>query len=505
MDRIGEVKTTGVRRENSCDGGYDCELVGPCPEGLETQCSICLLIPREPHLISCCGHNFCQSCITCVKTRCPLCSEAEFSVMHNKGLERALHDLEVRCTHSVDGCEWTGWLRLLEKHLGDSDTSCKYAEVKCTYGCGNRLRRISVDKHERDECPKRPYSCDYCRDFTATFEEVALKHWSECKCYPVSCPNNCSPYAVERRDLERHLSDDCPLTVVNCDFHYTGCDVKLPRKDMPAHVRDNFVHLTLLAVLNQRLTKENQDLTTQLLEKDKELRVATESMRAEIDELREEVAAQSHQCKACKQSMESLKRTIAKKQDKDAAASREEYDILMQEVDEHQRSLEELQTTIQNLLPRLGVVPVTIIMTQFKKHHKHRKEWYSNPFYTHPHGYNMCLKVDACGTNDGRGTHLSVFFCLMCGDFDDDLGWPFRGIVSFQLLNQEKDQKDFEAFVEFTNDMPGNAAERVIGIKRAQGWGWSKFISLDRLNGTENCQYLKNDCLRFRVTSVELK
>ena len=342
MDRIREMKTTGVRLETHGAGGYDCELVGPSPEGVETKCSICLLIPREPHLISCCGHNFCKSCIECVKTRCPLCNENRFSVMRNKGLERTLQDLAVQCTLSKDGCEWTGQLRSLEQHLGDSETSCGYVEVKCSHGCGKYLRRHSVRRHEQDECPKRPYSCDYCRDFAATFEEVADKHWPECSCYPVSCPNNCSPYAVERKDLERHLSDDCPLTVVKCDFHYAGCDVQLPRKDMPAHFKENFVHLTLLAVLNQRLTQENQKLTRQLRE-------TTESMRAEIDQLRDEVAAQS---KTCTQSIESLKLTVAMKQNKDAVISREEYDVLMQEVDEHQRSLEQVESTIQSLLPR---------------------------------------------------------------------------------------------------------------------------------------------------------
>ena len=41
--------------------GYECE---PPPKSLRHKCSICLQIVREPHLISCCGNNFCA--VLCV-------------------------------------------------------------------------------------------------------------------------------------------------------------------------------------------------------------------------------------------------------------------------------------------------------------------------------------------------------------------------------------------------------------------------------------------------------
>ena len=44
----------------------------------------------------------------------------------------------------------------------------------------------------------------------------------------------------------------------------------------------------------------------------------------------------------------------------------------------------------------------------------------------------------ACnGNNDeAKGTHVSVFACLMKGDNDDSLFWPFTGTVTIELLNQ---------------------------------------------------------------------
>ena len=35
--------------------GYDCSFVGPLPEDLQSECSICLHVLREPILVRCCG------------------------------------------------------------------------------------------------------------------------------------------------------------------------------------------------------------------------------------------------------------------------------------------------------------------------------------------------------------------------------------------------------------------------------------------------------------------
>ena len=36
-------------------------------------------------------------------------------------------------------------------------------------------------------------------------------------------------------------------------------------------------------------------------------------------------------------------------------------------------------------------------------------------FYTHPHGYQMCVEVNPYGTGGGKGTHVSIFTYLMKG------------------------------------------------------------------------------------------
>ncbi len=66
--------------------------------------------------------------------------------------------------------------------------------------------------------------------------------------------------------------------------------------------------------------------------------------------------------------------------------------------------------------------PCTVIMRDFdQKRHSTDREWKSDPFYTKPEGYKMCLSVYANGAGEGRGTHVSAFIRLMWGEYDYNL------------------------------------------------------------------------------------
>ena len=61
----------------------------------------------------------------------------------------------------------------------------------------------------------------------------------------------------------------------------------------------------------------------------------------------------------------------------------------------------------------------------------------SPPFYSKPngHGYKMCLRLFMDGNGIGRGTHMSLFFVIMKGEFDNILQWPFTHKITFKLIN----------------------------------------------------------------------
>ena len=163
-----------------------------------------------------------------------------------------------------------------------------------------------------------------------------------------------------------------------------------------------------------------------------------------------------------------------------------------------------------------GVFPTELTMTNFNQYKIENDQWHSPPFYTHPQGYKMCLTVYANGCGDGKGTHVSAFAQLMRGEFDDNLEWPFRGDVTVAMLNQLEDNYHNTRTIRFSETTGTvKAISRTItrttdyeGIGRltdgeqdADRKGYCNFIARTDLtyNPAENCQYLKYDCLRFRI------
>ena len=185
-------------------------------------------------------------------------------------------------------------------------------------------------------------------------------------------------------------------------------------------------------------------------------------------------------------------------------SNRVNYSSLRQEIIELQSRQERIEASHLEHGP---VIPVTVTMDGFAQHKRKSDTWFSEPFYTHPDGYKMCLNVDASGSGNGEGTHVSVYVYLMRGEFDDFLEWPFRGNIIVQLLNQLADKEHHSITISFTDKTPDQVAGRVTTGERGElGWGWGKptFISHKELYKANGAKYLQKDCLQFQVTKEDL-
>ena len=72
--------------------------------------------------------------------------------------------------------------------------------------------------------------------------------------------------------------------------------------------------------------------------------------------------------------------------------------------------------------------------------------FYSASFYTSRHGYKMCARIYLNGDGMGKGTHISLFFVVMRGQYDALLRWPFRQKVTLMLLDQDNIEHVIDAF-----------------------------------------------------------
>ena len=119
-------------------GGYDAKFVDEPPEYFI--CIICHLALRQPVLFVDCGHRVCTSCFKQIKTHAVkssthiLCPHDRIKidgskVFEDKGITRAILDLQVRCDRFSAGCNWVGELRNLSDHL---KSDCRYGKVDTT-------------------------------------------------------------------------------------------------------------------------------------------------------------------------------------------------------------------------------------------------------------------------------------------------------------------------------------------------------------------------------------
>ena len=383
--------TSPIAKQQSV-GGYGCELVNPSPEHLQTECSICLQILRDAHLVDCCGNSFCQTCIDKVKKSrraCPLCNVKFSTVVADKRLQRILNGLDVYCSHKKNGCEWIGNLGKFNEHLNtdpnaqDRLKGCGYVDINCAY-CVITLQRNNLQNHEINECPQRPYTCFYCHTHKSTYDKVTKRHWKVCERYPVNCPNNCGEH-VERCTLRTHIHSECTLEIIACEFKFCGCQAKPLRKNMSKHLKDSSVeHMSLLA------TGHKEQKTKFKLERQRN-QETIEQLQMENKTMKRIIDKQSTEIEVLKHKLE------------DQVAIKEEH----------------------------------FLLSEFERRRKENKIWQSAPFYTHQQGYKMCLRVHINGVGEEENNFMSVYVCLIAGEFDDYLEWPFRGVISIDLINSK--------------------------------------------------------------------
>ena len=109
----------------------------------------------------------------------------------------------------------------------------------------------------------------------------------------------------------------------------------------------------------------------------------------------------------------------------------------------------------------------------------------------------MCLRLYINGDRQARDTHMSLFFVIMRGEYDDQLRWPFTFKATFSLIDQlitdENGRHISESFL--SDATPGCCQPRA---EMNDAVGIPMFIPLDLLKKDPD-RYVKNDTMYIRV------
>ena len=122
----------------------------------------------------------------------------------------------------------------------------------------------------------------------------------------------------------------------------------------------------------------------------------------------------------------------------------------------------------------------------------HQTSFYSPCFFTSRYGYKMCARIYLNGDGIGKGTHISVFFVVMRGEYDALNRWPFRQKVTFMLLDQNNVEHVIDSFRPDPNSSSFQRPRREANIAS----GCPTFCPLSELS---NHAYVRDDTIFLKV------
>ena len=310
---------------------------------------------------------------------------------------------------------------------------------------------------------------------------------NECENAPVFCPNKCclGVTKIERKNLANHIENECPrrqCTCQNCGEMIEYCNMKRHLQNKCPKRQYSCPHCKEAGCYDER--------TTTHLENCPKVRIRCPKCLNNI-----------FRSSKVKHHLYCTDEPVCCKYSEIGCTERP----LRKQLERHENNSQLHLTIAKNKVLELTkalILKNTVIfkMVNFERKKARGDTFYSNPFFTSKSGYKMCMNVEADGEGAGEGTHVSVYAHLMKGENDDSLTWPFSGTVTIELLNQLEDKNHYRKTVTFL----GNEREicgRLIDVERGQGYGHPQFISHSKLDyKRNNCQYLKDDTLVFRVS-----
>jgi len=133
---------------------------------------------------------------------------------------------------------------------------CPLEDVVCSIYCG-KILYLAV--HIEPECPCRNVDCQYCH-ITGEHQFVHSEmHRMFCPKLPLPCPNKCEVGSVPREAMEVHRKE-CPLEMVQCEYHNVGCEERMMRKELEKHNKENIEKH--LSITNSKLADVTSQLST---------------------------------------------------------------------------------------------------------------------------------------------------------------------------------------------------------------------------------------------------
>ncbi|KFQ22862.1 TNF receptor-associated factor 2, partial [Merops nubicus] len=458
-------------------------------------CSNCNNVLKKA-LQTLCGHRYCSACLSWIVRNntnaiCQKCKEEDPSTLSEGSLlaeERAFGDaainkeiseLRVHCV--TLGCSWSGIMKNFEEH----QSLCEYALIPCHTGCGHMVMRKKLADHLENGCVNNVTTCQKCK------RSLSSSEYQEHSCEGNLCKEQ-THLQTETPSKQKNFStpliskDGCRFSEVGCSFRGSKGKIKEHEKTaVGAHMLLLLQHIKQLKASLCTAAKAANGFIPQaeLNVNENKLHVfenivavlnkEVETSHLEITALRRQSELDQNIIRGLELKIAELHRCLMQK---DAGLSSLHKSLLFSEQASYDGVFLWKITDVGRKLQD-SVTGRTVSL-------------YSPAFYTAKYGYKVCLRVYLNGDGTGKGTHLSLFFVVMKGDYDALLPWPFRHKVTFMLLDQNNREHVIDAF---RPDLMSASFQRPVNDMNVAS-GCPMFLPLAKLQSPKHA-YVKEDTL----------
>ncbi|XP_078085866.1 TNF receptor-associated factor 5-like isoform X2 [Mustelus asterias] len=493
--------------------GLNLQFVEPLED--RYKCATCSFVLCNPYQTGC-GHRFCENCIAeLIEIKpvavCPIDHEKIIAnwIFRDNCCKREVWNLMVYCKNAPD-CN----IKESFGRLGDHLKKCQFETVPCINGCDAILQRKDLTGHLQTVCEYREEACQYCK-VKLIFKNIKFG---------------------------THLTK-CPETEVECSYKKYGCPVKEKRRMVKEHEHSYLnEHLLLVVTNNTKLEEQILDLKKTLHERNQ----AITQLEQQISKLDIEIKQLSGHVSKNDDEVAKTQKTLAGHADKIISIEQQSQQLCRRLDQEGKNEISELKEIINVLKEKVertenNIASLVTFEPCLKQHelllsaHKKLLEknnerfqvleatgyngkliWkicnyrmrkqeaaagstpslFSQSFYTSRCGYKLCARAYLNGDGTGKGTHLSLFFVVMKGDYDSLLSWPFKQKVSLILLDQGPKKNHVVEL--FKADANSTSFRRPVSEMNIAS-GCPKFMSHTVLESGKTATFIKDDTLFIKV------
>ncbi|XP_027055627.1 TNF receptor-associated factor 3-like [Pocillopora damicornis] len=475
----------------------------------------------------------------------------------DKCCEREVLNLQCFCRLNKKGCDWKGELRHLKTHedscqygnvkcqacsetverrqlAAHREQDCINRAVACTY-CGGEVWHSNMKDH-LDVCPKFPIHCFLNCGEKGIPRDMMEEHMTK-RCLKAEhlCPfsvHGCEfkgtkqtidPHVVE--NIESHL-EMMSYSSHECNEKSKQMEEKIYRLEQEKSALEHQLQnqAEVLAAARQNIQTQQTKLshvensiieqkrTTEKLLADLKAfeafrtngDIVSSQMEEIMNTLREhekEVSSLQGEVARLKLSPATPKGESNYRPKSDVSVTRESERRL--DRNEHQLALHDIQLSDHDM--QIQMLEATSYNgTYFWKIDRYSQRFqeavsgktlsiYSPPFYVGRFGYKVCARLYPNGDGIGKGTHLSMFFVVMRGEYDALLPWPFLQKVHFRLIDQDRIRDAYDAFRPEPNSSSFKRPTSDMNIAS----GCPTFISHIELR---QGGYIRNDTMFIKIT-----